>query len=65
MKKVWQEVKRVHTEFGMFNNSRNNISQMTQELNRTYMETERMTNTISKLYNEIDQKEKQLNDLKS
>ena len=57
MERVWLEVKRVHTELGILNNSRNSISQMTQELNRTYIETERMTNKISKLYTEIDKKD--------
>ena len=65
MKRVWQEVKRVHTDLGMFNVSRNNLSLMTQELNRTYVETERMTSTISKLYTEIDKKDKELMKLKA
>ena len=59
------EVKRAHQEIGKQNASRNSITQMTQELNRTYVETERMTNRIANLYTEIDKKDEQLSKLKA
>ena len=53
-KRVWLEVKRVHIDLGRLNISQKTVTGIKQELDRTYRETDRLTNRISKLYTEID-----------